>query len=514
MHETLLAVRDLSISLTRDAHTKQILSHVDLSIRSGEIMGLIGLTGSGKTTLGLSLARLLSKEFRVSGDIMFEGRDIAFCDDAQLARMRWKKIAYIFQEPYSSFNPVFTVGWQIEEAVRFHMGMPRTATKNYAYEVLRALEFREPQRVYASYPHELSGGMCQRAMIAMAIAARPRLLVADEPTSSLDVTTAARIMALLGSLQKQHGFSVLFITHQIALLKDFAHTLAVLHEGKIVESGACNTVFADPQHPFTKSVLSPLRVVPSSHASGERISLRVEGVGKTFTKDQMRVGGETKVCALRDISASIAQGEVLAVVGETGSGKTTLGKIILGLLEPDKGRVTFEGDRRSLGYVPQDSFGSFDPRWRVKDILAEPLILEGLAREGAYARAKEFLKKFAISPCLDKFPYQLSGGEKQKIAIARALITAPTLLVLDEPIASIDAPHRGEIIALLQRLREEYGFSVLFITHDFSTLGAIANRVIVLYQGKIVEEGPTQEVMRSPRHPYTKALIASAELPS
>ncbi|MGB3408102.1 MAG: ABC transporter ATP-binding protein [Jannaschia sp.] len=499
-----LAVRDLSLAIG-DA---RILHDVSFDIPAGQVTALVGESGSGKSMTALALIGLLPRGARTTGTATLDARDLMALRERDWLGLRGSEIAMIFQEPMTALNPVQTIGAQVSETLRLR-GMPGAEAARIARDRLDrvGLEHLPLDR----YPHELSGGQRQRVCIAMAIALRPRLLIADEPTTALDVTTQAGILKLLRDLVDAEGMGLLLITHDLGVVARTADHVAVMKQGRIVEQGATETLFRTRAHPYTAALLRASRPAP-------RVPRRKDRGPVLEVRDlRRRYGGFT---AVDGVSLTLGQGESLGLVGESGCGKSTLTRALLGLEEIQGGSIALHGKpggiamtndaRARLSVVFQDPYGSFDPRWTIARIVTEPFHLTGRPQD-ARARAEEALDQVGLSASdLGKYPHEFSGGQRQRIAIARALLTRPDVLILDEAVSALDVRVRAQVLALLDDLQERLGLAYLFISHDLTVVRAICDRVMVMRAGRIVEEGPIDRVFDAPRSDYTKALIAAA----
>jgi microcin C transport system ATP-binding protein len=533
MSELLLDVHDLRVAFGG----KEVVRGLDFQIAPGEKVALVGESGSGKTVTALSLLRLLP-EAGVSGRAKFAGSDgaadLLTLSDRELRGIRGRDIAMIFQEPMTALNPLYTVGEQITEVLQLKLGLGRGAALARAIELLADTGIPEPERRVGAYPHQLSGGQRQRAMIAMALACQPRLLLADEPTTALDVALRGQILDLLDGLQQKHGMAVLMITHDLNLVRRFASRVIVMEGGCIVEQGAVAEVFARPQHPYTRSLIDsrPVRdvqeVLPQAgvpalmQARGLRVSypVPIPGLRGWFRRGEF--------VAVQKADFSIAPGQTLGVIGESGSGKSTLALAALGLL-PCGGELQVAGQawsreqarnkalRRVVQVVFQDPFSSLSPRLTVAEIVGEGLTIHApkLSKEERMVRVEKALEEVGLSETqfpglLQRYPHEFSGGQRQRLAIARALIVEPQLIVLDEPTSALDVTIQKQVLQLLQRLQRERGLSYLLITHDVDVIRAMAHVVLVMKGGEIVESGPVSTLLDAPAHPYTRTLVHAA----
>ncbi len=524
----LLDVRGLRVSFSG----KEVVHGVDFSIQPGEKLALVGESGSGKTVTALSLLKL-ALNADVSGSAQFDGRDLLALPERELRGIRGSEIAMIFQEPMTALNPLFTVGEQIAEVLELKKGVTRKEAWLAAVELLASTGIPDPQRRAGAFPHQLSGGQRQRAMIAMSLACQPRLLLADEPTTALDVTLRAQILDLLSELQRRNGMAVLLITHDLNLVRKFADRVAVMENGHLVEHGPVADVFANPQHAYTRKLIDsrPVRDdheaqalpgEPVMQADGLRAGypVRIPGVRGWFRRGEF--------VAVKGASFTLLPGRTLGVIGESGSGKSTLALAALGLM-PSSGTLQVTGQawgrdaaankalRRTVQVVFQDPFSSLSPRMTVEEIAGEGLLVHepGLApavrRERVLAALAEVgLDEAQFPGLLTRYPHEFSGGQRQRLAIARALIVQPRLLVLDEPTSALDVTIQKQVLKLLQRLQRDRALSYLLITHDVDVIRAMAHDVMVMKDGEVLEAGPAGQVLDAPRHDYTRTLVASA----
>ncbi|MDH6594444.1 microcin C transport system ATP-binding protein [Variovorax sp. TBS-050B] len=534
---SLLEVRGLRVAFGG----KAVVHGIDLNIAPGEKLALVGESGSGKTVTALSLLRL-AQNAELAGSAILSGaspgstpRDLLSLPERELRGIRGKEIAMIFQEPMTALNALYTVGDQIAEVLELHEGLSPRAAQEAAVQLLADTGIPEPARRARAFPHQLSGGQRQRAMIAMALACKPRLLLADEPTTALDVTVRAQILELLADLQRRHGMAVLLITHDLNLVRRFADRVAVMENGHVVEHGAVATVFEAPQHAYTRKLIDshPERQVAPVADAGARPLLEATGLRVSYPVPRPGVAGwfrKGEFVAVQGADFRIAPGETLGVVGESGSGKSTLALAALGLLK-HQGALAVDGRgwaagrnadlalRRLMQVVFQDPFSSLSPRMTIEQIVGEGLRVHApeLDRRQRRERALAALADVGLGEAqfpalLDRYPHEFSGGQRQRLAIARALIVDPRLLVLDEPTSALDVTIQKQVLGLLQRLQRERGLSYLLITHDVEVIRAMAHQVIVMKDGAILEAGPVERVLDAPAHPYTRKLVAAALL--
>nr|WP_315245934.1 dipeptide ABC transporter ATP-binding protein [uncultured Albidiferax sp.] len=523
---SLLDVQDLTVRFGG----KPVVNGISFQIQPGEKLALVGESGSGKTISALSLLRLVA-DAQTTGKAVFGGQDLLALPEHTLRGIRGQDIAMIFQEPMTALNPLFTIGRQIAEVFELKQGLTKVQSALAAIEILASTGVTEPARRVGSYPHQLSGGQRQRAMIAMALACRPKLLLADEPTTALDVTVRGQILALLSDLQRQYGMAVLLITHDLHLVRQFADRVAVMERGHIVETGAVAGVFEHPQHAYTRKLIAskPVRdVVPENSAAPllQAQALRVAyptalpGIRGWFKKSEF--------VALQGASFAIPPGQTLGVVGESGSGKSTLALAVLGL-QAYGGTVHVGGQawgreaaknkalRAIVQVVFQDPFSSLSPRLTVEEIVGEGLRVHAPQHNAAERRHLVIqalvdvgMDEGQFPGLLQRYPHAFSGGQRQRLAIARALIVQPQLLVLDEPTSALDVTIQQQVLQLLQRLQRERGLAYLLITHDMDVVRAMAHQVLVVQNGEIVEAGPMVQVLDAPQHPYTRTLVAAS----
>lgn len=514
----MIDIRNLSLSI----HDTPILRDLSLGFSAGEIFGLVGESGSGKSMTAMALMGLLPRGTRTQGQARLDGTDLLTLTEAQLCALRGNDIAMIFQEPMTALNPVQTIGDQVAETLTIHGRAHRAEALKIARDRLDRVGLSHI--ALDRYPHELSGGQRQRVCIAAAIALHPRLLIADEPTTALDVTTQAQILDLLKELVAEDGMSLLLITHDLAVVADMADRIAVMKQGEIVESGQTATVLAKQNHRYTRALFAASSHSPDrSETTTPTPLLSLRDVHRYYPGERQGFRRGPPVQAVRGVSFDLFTGESLGLVGESGCGKSTLTRAILGLEPVQEGQIQLIGhpvtpampraERANMQIVFQDPYGSFNPRWRVEHLVAEPFHLLDRRPEGAERRARvaEALTAVRLSPDdMEKYPHEFSGGQRQRIAIARALITRPKLLVLDEAVSALDVSVRASILDLLAELQGELGLSYLFISHDLTVMRAITDRVLVMQAGQIVEEGATEAVFTNPRHPYTRQLLAAA----
>jgi len=529
MSEELLAVKDLSVAFRNGAATSLVVDHVSFSVNKGETLALVGESGSGKSVSALSILKLLPypSASHPSGSILFKGKDLLTAKEDELRAVRGNKISMIFQEPMTSLNPLHTVLHQISEVLRLHKGMGEQAARARTIELLGKVGIRDPETRLLDYPHQLSGGQRQRVMIAMALANDPDLLIADEPTTALDVTVQAQILKLLKDLQAENGMALLLITHDLGIVRHMADTVAVMKKGRIVEQGEAKAIFANPQNDYTRMLLTaePKGLPPPADLSAP-VVMETKGLKVWFP---IRRGFMRKtvgyIKAVDGIDAVVRAGQTLGVVGESGSGKTTLGLAMLRLISSN-GPILYLGKpidgfnsrmmrplRKNIQIVFQDPYGSLSPRLSIQQIVEEGLSAQGKTLSYAERRQRvaASLTEVGLDPeAMDRYPHEFSGGQRQRIAIARALALEPKFIMLDEPTSALDMSVQAQIVDLLRGLQQKHHLAFLFISHDLRVVRALANEVIVMRNGVAVESGPTAEVFSAPKTDYTKALIAAA----
>ena len=523
----LLEVDNLSVWFRAGDVESQAVKDVSLSIQAGETVALVGESGSGKSVTALSTLKLLPSAARYAGAVRFRGRSIFDADEPTLRGIRGGDVSMIFQEPMTSLNPLHIVEKQVAESLEIHQGIVGDASRERVIELLNQVGIRDPESRLGSYPHQLSGGQRQRVMIAMALANRPDLLIADEPTTALDVTIQAQILALLKEIQAARGMGMLFITHDLGIVRKLADRVLVMKDGEVVERGATERLFAAPTHSYTQKLLGAEptgRADPIATDAEEIVSAEALKIWFPIKRGLLRrTVGHVK--AVKEADLSVRAGETLGVVGESGSGKTTLGLALLRLIRSE-GRIVFMGRetqglrsrdlrplRRDMQIVFQDPFGSLSPRMSIAQIIGEGLDVHGLAKEGEDRRAviAETLTEVGLDPAsMDRYPHEFSGGQRQRVAIARAMILKPKFIVLDEPTSALDMTVQTQIVDLLRDLQKKYALSYLFISHDLKVVRALSHRILVMRAGEIVEAGPAEQITSAPKTDYARALMAAA----
>ena len=523
-----LKIRGLTVGLTGRPNADPVLRGIDLDIRAGETHCLVGESGSGKSVTSLTAMGLLPKDALEiqGGSIDLEGIEITQAKPAQMRALRARRIAMIFQEPMTALNPVLRVGEQIEEVLNMHSDLSRAEARARTIDMMEQVHLPDVERIYAAFPHQLSGGQRQRIMIAMALILDPDLLIADEPTTALDVTTQLQILKLISEMQERHGTAVLFITHDMGVVAEIADTVSVMQKGRIVESAPIRQLLTAPKEDYTRKLL---QAVPNLDPRAPRAPAEARDV---ITVDglEMTYGGggffraSQGVRAARDVNFTIQPGRTLGIVGESGSGKSTVARAIMRLIDPTAGKVTVAGTeiaklsrrqlqphRKHFQIVFQDPYRSLNPRWTVARSLCEGPINFGTSRADAMEHAAELMELVDLPrDALDRYPHQFSGGQRQRIAIARAVAMKPDLLVADEAVSALDVSVQAQVLDLLDDVQEKFGIAMLFITHDLRVAAQICDEVLVMQKGVVVEHGPAGEVLAAPRHDYTRNLIEAA----
>ncbi|MBB3713617.1 microcin C transport system ATP-binding protein [Limimaricola variabilis] len=526
MTDTILDVRDLNVDFRQDGRRVPAVRGVSFHVERGETVALVGESGSGKSVTALSTVQLLGETAEVSGSVTYEGREMVGAPEAELRRVRGNDISFIFQEPMTSLNPLHTLERQLSESIELHQGLRGSAVRTRIIELLTRVGIRDPETRLGAYPHQLSGGQRQRVMIAMALANNPNLLIADEPTTALDVTIQAQILELLAELKRDTGMAMLFITHDLGIVRRIADRVCVMKDGEIVEQGPTAEIFASPRHPYTRMLLEAESTgLPDPVSEAAPVVAETENLKIWFPIHRgllKRTVGHVK--AVNDATLSVRAGETVGVVGESGSGKTTLALAMVRLIGSE-GKIRFDGReiqdlsqrrmrplRSEIQIVFQDPFGSLSPRMTVAQIIAEGLGVHGVEK-GRDRRdmVAEIMREVGLDPAsMDRYPHEFSGGQRQRIAIARALILRPRLIVLDEPTSALDMTVQVQIVELLRALQRKYSLAYVFISHDLKVVRALSHKVMVMKNGDVVEAGSAEAIFDAPRTDYTRALMAAA----
>ncbi len=522
---SLLSIRDLAIALPKGADRPHAIEDVSFDLAEGEILCIVGESGSGKSMSANAVMGLLPEGVApVKGSVMFEGRDILGLPERAMQEIRGRKIGMIFQEPLSALNPLMRIGAQIAEVFEAHGLLTQGERQRRALELLREVHLPDPEKAIRAYPFQLSGGQRQRVMIAMALALEPSILIADEPTTALDVTTQAQILTLIEELRQKRGMGVIFITHDFGVVADIADRVIVMEKGLIVEQGKVDDVLLRASHPYTQKLV---RAIPGITAGEKQdfeeapVILKVRDLNKVFTTGGGWFKAPRVVHAVNKVSFDLRTGETIGIVGESGSGKSTCGRCIVRLIEPDGGAVEMAGldmatlkgralraNRRRIQMIFQDPFSSLNPRARVRRILTEGPIAHGTPRREARERARELLELVGLdASAMNRFPHEFSGGQRQRIGIARALALDPDILIADEAVSALDVSIQAQVLDLLADLKTRLNLSMLFITHDLRVAAQVCDRIMVMQHGKLVEIGPAGKVLSEPEHPYTRSLL-------
>ncbi len=526
-NQPLLRVSDLVATFPTPAGVVRAVDGVSFEVRPGQILGIVGESGSGKSVTSRSIMRMLRSPGRIdSGSIEFRGKNLLELSEENMQQVRGRDIAMIFQDPQAALNPVMRIGDQIQEALQIH-GVDAKASRERTLELLEQVGIPNPERAISRYPHEFSGGMRQRVVIAIALANKPSLLIADEPTTALDVTIQAQILKLIGKLRDELGIAIVFITHDMGVVAELCDDVLVMYHGKVVEHGSVHQILTSPREAYTQALMaavprmdSPLRPAPPATTPALVVNNLKTNVN---TRRHGLFHKPEPFFAVNDVSLSVAPGETLGLVGESGCGKSTLSRTIVGINKPYSGKIEVAGrdvtamhkeDRknvaRAIQYVFQDPFSSLNPRRTAGQSLEEALRIAGVPKQQVRERSAELLDRVGLgSQYLDRYPYAFSGGQRQRIGIARALAAEPKVLILDEPVSALDVSIQAQILQLLEKLQDELGLGYLFISHDLSVVRDISHRVAVMYKGEIVEQGSVEQIFDAPQHPYTVTLLAS-----
>jgi peptide/nickel transport system ATP-binding protein len=528
MTNLVLDIDNLVVSLRNKSRDERIIDGISLQVRERETLCLVGESGSGKSVTSLTVMGLLQKGALApaGGSIKLVGEELLAASDRRLRQLRATTMAMIFQEPMTALNPVVPVGRQIDEVLRAHTDLDARARRSRILAMMEQVRLPEVERIFSSYPHRLSGGQRQRIMIAMALVLEPKLLIADEPTTALDVTTQKQILTLIRDLQRDHGTAVLFITHDMGVVAEIADRVAVMRQGRLVETGTLDTILRTPVMEYTRNLLSAVpSLVPRAPraASSEPVVLEANELGKVY-RERSFFGKTREVAAAQDVTLTLHKGRTLGIVGESGSGKSTVARCIVRLIDPTSGGIRLGGreiselsrrllqpHRKKIQIIFQDPYRSLNPRITVGETIAEGPINYGMPREAALARARELLELVDLPPdAISRYPHQFSGGQRQRIAIARALALDPDVLVADEAVSALDVSVQAQVLELLDEIQTRLGIALLFITHDLRVAAQICDDVAVMQHGRIVEQGPAAQVLTHPQQAYTRQLLDAA----
>ncbi len=525
MSEARLSIENLCVPLPAGLDRVYAVENLSLSINQGEILCIVGESGSGKSLTALATMGLLPRNLnKPSGKVVFEGENLLTIDAKKRMSITGRRIAMIFQEPAAALNPVFRIGEQVSETFRIHSSLSRSDIKKRVIDLFREVKLPEPEQIYESYPHQLSGGQCQRVMIATALALEPSVLIADEPTTALDVTTQAQILKLMLELRNNHNTGIIFITHDFGVVAEIADRVAVMQMGKLVEIGTRDEVLDNPQEDYTKRLLAavPTLTPRKSREFSDGEVLTAKNIVKTYSRSGLFGRGRV-VKAVDHVDITVKRGETVGLVGESGSGKSTLAQCVIRLVQPDSGDITIANAdfadlkgkalreaRRKVQIVFQDPYTALDPRQRIGDAIAEGPIIHGVPRQEAMERAKHLLEACGLDPSsATRFPHEFSGGQRQRICIARALAVEPELLIADESVSALDVSVQKQVLELLAEMQKRLGFGILFITHDLRVASQICDRIAVMRSGKIVERGEPAALFGAPKETYTQELLAA-----
>ena len=527
MSTPVLDIRDLTVALPPGADRARAVERVNLTVDRGEILCLVGESGSGKSVIAHTIMGLLPKGLAATGGkIQLTGENLLAASESRLRELRCTRMSMIFQEPMTALNPVMRCGDQIDEVLATHTNIHARTRREKVLDIVRAVQLPDPERMMASFPHQLSGGQRQRVMIAMALVLEPALLIADEPTTALDVTTQAQILALIRDLQRAHGTGVLFITHDFGVVAEIADRVAVLRGGELVEIGRTRDLLVAPKHEYTRMLIASVPSLVPKHRDvvTAPVVLSTDGMSKSYVQRNWFGQSKHAVAAAADVTLEIRQGETLGIVGESGSGKSTVARCIARLIEPSRGRIVI-GDtdfasisraqlralRRRVQIVFQDPYRSLNPRRTVGQAIVEGPMNYGASGSEAMDRARKLMELVRLEPkSLDRFPHQFSGGQRQRICIARSLAMEPDLLIADEAVSALDVSVQAQVLALLDEIRQRLNLAMLFITHDLRVAAQVCDRVAVMSRGRVVEYGTVKEVFANPQNDYTKSLLAAA----
>ena len=522
----IVSIKNLSVALPKGGDRPFAIENVSMTIARGEILCVVGESGSGKSVAASTLMGLLPRGLKIaSGEACVAGENVATMTPERLRALRGREVAMIFQEPLSALNPLMRVGAQIVELFEAHNAYPGEAGRKRILELFHYVGLPDPERLIESYPFQLSGGQRQRVVIAMALALEPKLILADEPTTALDVTTQAQVLDLLRKIRREHGTSILFVTHDFGVVADLADRVVVMEKGKLIEEGPVDQVLTAPREPYTQKLIAAVpRLKPAQlPPPGDEIVLSLQHVTKTYGGSSGWFGKTRAVKAVDNVNFTVRRGETLGIIGESGSGKSTTGRIVVRLVEPDSGEILFHGQdmmqlprdtfrakRKALQMIFQDPLSSLNPRKRIRTILTDGPLAHGIDRVTAEARAADLMRYVGLGEAaLDRFPHEFSGGQRQRIGIARALMLDPEVIVADEPVSALDVSVQAQVLELLNELQRTMNLALVFITHDLRVAAQLCHRVAVMHRGQIVEYGETAQIFADPQHPYTRQLLAA-----
>src|SRR5579871_4920597 len=528
MTDTILDIRDLVVSIGKKPDARRIIDRISLQVGAGETLCVVGESGSGKSVTSLTTMGLLQKGTLVptAGSVKLVGEELLTASEGRLRQLRATRMAMIFQEPMTALNPVVPVGRQIDEVLRVHTSLDARARRQRILAMMEQVRLPDVERIFASYPHRLSGGQRQRIMIAMALVLEPKLLIADEPTTALDVTTQKQILALIRDLQRDHGTAVLFITHDMGVVAEIADRVAVMRHGRLVETGPLDDVLRNPKMDYTRNLLSSVpSLVPRAPRpeTTEPVVLEANELGKVY-RERSFLGKHREVKAADNVTLTLRKGRTLGIVGESGSGKSTVARCIVRLIDPTSGGIRLVGreisglsrrllqpHRQRIQMIFQDPYRSLNPRITTGESIAEGPINYGVPREKALARARELLELVGLpADAVSRYPHQFSGGQRQRIAIARSLALDPAVLVADEAVSALDVSVQAQVLELLDEIQSRLGIALLFITHDLRVAAQICDDVVVMQNGRVVEQGPAAKILTNPQQAYTRALLEAA----
>ncbi|MGJ4950662.1 ABC transporter ATP-binding protein [Bradyrhizobium sp. HKCCYLS20291] len=530
MTDTILDIDNLVVTVgkTKNPNGPRIIDGVSIKVQKGETLCVVGESGSGKSVTSLTTMGLLPKNalHPVSGSVKLVGEELLTASDRRLRELRATRMAMIFQEPMTALNPVVPVGRQIDEVLRAHTSLDARARRKRILDMMEQVHLPDVERIFGSYPHRLSGGQRQRIMIAMALVLEPKLLIADEPTTALDVTTQKQILSLIRELQRDHGTAVLFITHDMGVVAEIADRVSVMRQGRLVETGALDKILRTPEMDYTRNLLASVPSLiprPPRPETQEPVVLEANDLGKVY-RERSFLGKAREVVAAQNVTLSLRKGRTLGIVGESGSGKSTVARCIVRLIDPTSGGVRLAGHeisiltrrllqphRKRIQIVFQDPYRSLNPRLTVGESIAEGPVNYGTAHAKATARARELLELVGLpADAIGRYPHQFSGGQRQRIAIARALALDPDVLVADEAVSALDVSVQAQVLELLDEIQRRLGIAILFITHDLRVAAQICDDVVVMQKGRIVEQGPAGEILTHPKEAYTKSLLEAA----